>query len=348
VARRAPAPARPDPRGEPGRLGRIADHRPVCHRFDPGPFPAERPADEPEKRRRFLQGSLLLGLVAATAALVVTVPNEDDPARSGSTTRIEAERPSASAELLASERSLGIEGSLADAGALAAGAEAFFQQPDPAGPLAIAYRHLSGVVEPVTGTTTEDAASAGPTTTAWVEPTLPPPSAWVDTGNGVEVPDLLLRIRYCESTNDYQAVNPSSSARGAYQFLTSSWAYYGFAEQFGAAEAHLATPAQQDQAALEVLQAEGTAPWAASRSCWADPDLRAGYATVEPAPKRATAAAPTTTTAPAGSSTTDSSVDGSSSTSTGGSTTTTGGSSTTSTTDPGSSTTAGSTTSTST
>lgn len=92
--------------------------------------------------------------------------------------------------------------------------------------------------------------------------------SWVDAGHGVFVPPILLAIRFCESRGDYLAANPRSSARGAYQFLTGSWAYYGHAERYGAPQAHLATPAQQDEAALLTWQADGTRPWNASRHCW--------------------------------------------------------------------------------
>jgi hypothetical protein len=91
---------------------------------------------------------------------------------------------------------------------------------------------------------------------------------WIDAGHGVFVPPILLRIRFCESTDNYLAANPRSSARGAYQFLTGSWSYYGHAARYGVAQAHLATPAQQDEAALLTWQAVGTSPWNASRHCW--------------------------------------------------------------------------------
>jgi hypothetical protein len=138
-----------------------------------------------------------------------------------------------------------------------------------------------------------DGAEPGPTTstTVWVEPTLPPESEWVDAGNGVLVPDLLLRIRFCESTNNYLVANSYSTARGAYQFLTGSWEWYGHAERYGVAQAHLATPAEQDEAALRTLQQDGTRPWAASRACWSSPDIDPRYAYAKPA-------ATTTTTEP--------------------------------------------------
>ncbi len=94
------------------------------------------------------------------------------------------------------------------------------------------------------------------------------PAGWVDAGHGVVVPPILLRLRYCESNDNYQAANPRSSARGAYQFLSGSWAAYGHAARYGVPQAHLATPAQQDEAALITWQAAGTRPWNASRRCW--------------------------------------------------------------------------------
>lgn len=91
---------------------------------------------------------------------------------------------------------------------------------------------------------------------------------WVDAGHGVFVPPVLLSIRWCESTDNYAAANSRSSARGAYQFLTGSWDWYGHAARYGVPQAHLATPAQQDEAALITWQADGTRPWNASRHCW--------------------------------------------------------------------------------
>jgi hypothetical protein len=79
---------------------------------------------------------------------------------------------------------------------------------------------------------------------------------------------VLLSIRYCESRDNYTAANPSSSARGAYQFTSGSWAAYGHAERYGVSQAHLASAAQQDEAALLTWQEAGTSPWNASKSCW--------------------------------------------------------------------------------
>ncbi|MDH3295636.1 MAG: transglycosylase family protein [Acidimicrobiia bacterium] len=115
--------------------------------------------------------------------------------------------------------------------------------------------------------TTEAALEETTTTTA--PPTTAADNGFVDAGHGVYVPPILLKIRWCESRDDYTAANPSSSARGAYQFLTGSWSAYGHASRYGVSQAHLATPAQQDEAALITWQRDGTRPWLASKHCWA-------------------------------------------------------------------------------
>ena len=252
-----------------------------------------------------------LGAVAAGLALALPPRGSLDDESALSTTRVETEDgPVASASLLARPGQLEVGGELTDVGELGQAGPPPIRLGDAVGGISLDATRLSTVIEP-TDPPSATTVPAAPTTTAWVEPELPPESEWVDTGNGVRVPDLLLRIRFCESTNNYQAANSSSSARGAYQFLTMSWEWYGHAERFGVAQAHLATPAQQDQAALATLQAEGTGPWAESRPCWNDPDLDPRYATAVPP---TTATRPSTTTTTVGSTTTGSSTTASSTT----------------------------------
>ncbi len=191
-----------------------------------------------------------------------------------------------------------------------------------------AFLGLLGPSEPSTTTTT---VAETTTTASTYKPVIEPESEWVDAGNGVAVPDVLLRIRYCESTNDYQAAHAVSSARGAYQFLTSSWEWYGHAARYGAARADLATPAQQDEAAVLTLKRDGTRPWLASRSCWSSSSIPPNYATIKPRPRPTTTSTTSSTSSTDDSGTTSTSTDSSSSTDTTGSTTTTD-SSTTSTT----------------
>lgn len=74
---------------------------------------------------------------------------------------------------------------------------------------------------------------------------------------------LELRIAWCESKNSYTAQNPTSTASGRWQFLKSTWNRF-----MGYSEAYLAPPHIQDLKARQVLNAQGTRPWNASRHCW--------------------------------------------------------------------------------
>lgn len=114
----------------------------------------------------------------------------------------------------------------------------------------------------------EDLSAALSPSAATGEPPADVPAGWVDAGHGVFVPPILLEIRFCESRDDYTAANRRSSARGGYQFLTLSWNSYGHSERYGVRSADLATPAQQDEAALITWERDGTRPWYASRHCW--------------------------------------------------------------------------------
>lgn len=60
-----------------------------------------------------------------------------------------------------------------------------------------------------------------------------------------------------ESGGNYSAVNPSSGAGGAYQFLPSTWSSLGMS-----GSPQDASPAQQDQAFQELYSQQGSAPWA--------------------------------------------------------------------------------------
>ena len=80
------------------------------------------------------------------------------------------------------------------------------------------------------------------------------------------LPAVLSAIKQCESGGNYTAVNPTSGASGAYQFLTSTWR--SLSASAGYATAAAAPPAVQDAAALELYNEEGTTPWVSSESCW--------------------------------------------------------------------------------
>ena len=241
--------------------------------------------DELVRPRRGLQLVLLVGAAVAVGVVgffTLTQGNNDD----GSSETVAG--PLATAELLSDGEDASVDVALAASASLDA-----IQQSANESRLGSPGDSEDGfrvAVESVAGDLNGDTTD----TTVWVEPPIPPESEWVDGGNGVLLPDILLRIRFCESTNNYVASNGVSTARGAYQFLIGSWDWYGHRVITGVEQAHLATPAQQDEAALRTLVAEGSSPWLASRPCWSDPDLDPRYATAQPP-----AAATTTTTVPA-------------------------------------------------
>ncbi len=79
-------------------------------------------------------------------------------------------------------------------------------------------------------------------------------------------PGVLARIKACESSGSYTAQNPSSSASGAYQFLTSTWR--ALPASAGYPTAASAPAAVQDRAARQLFAQQGTSPWLASAACW--------------------------------------------------------------------------------
>lgn len=77
------------------------------------------------------------------------------------------------------------------------------------------------------------------------------------------LPAVLLRIRWCESRNDYKAEEPRSTASGAWQILDGTWNGYRGYHHASAAPRHI-----QDAKALALYRDRGTKPWKASRRCW--------------------------------------------------------------------------------
>lgn len=75
---------------------------------------------------------------------------------------------------------------------------------------------------------------------------------------------ILHKIMMCESGGNPTAQNPTSSASGLFQVITSTWGNYA-----GYARAMYAPVAVQWRHARELFALAGTRPWAASRSCWA-------------------------------------------------------------------------------
>jgi len=76
---------------------------------------------------------------------------------------------------------------------------------------------------------------------------------------------FLACVRWRESRNDYTAVNRSSGAGGAYQFMQSTWnitaAHFGRPDLIGL-RPNYATPHDQDMLAVHLLLWYGRSPWA--------------------------------------------------------------------------------------
>ena len=134
----------------------------------------------------------------------------------------------------------------------------------------LAFRLYTGTPEDraaferlVTPTTTTTVA---PTTTTTAPPapttTAPPAPAAASSGpaNG-----FLACVVQRESKGNYQAVNPSSGAGGAYQFLQSTWnntaSNAGRPDLVGVHPSQ-ASPADQDAMAAHLLSWYGPSPWA--------------------------------------------------------------------------------------
>lgn len=73
---------------------------------------------------------------------------------------------------------------------------------------------------------------------------------------------FLACVRNRESRGDYSALNSSSGASGAYQYLDSTWASLGYSNRYGVSKAMYASPSQQDEAAYDTLRRVGRSPWA--------------------------------------------------------------------------------------
>ncbi len=64
------------------------------------------------------------------------------------------------------------------------------------------------------------------------------------------------KLRFCESTHDYQAISPTGKYRGAYQFDHATWQTVG-----GSGDPAAAPDAEQDARARELYARRGHQPW---------------------------------------------------------------------------------------
>jgi muramidase (phage lysozyme) len=77
-------------------------------------------------------------------------------------------------------------------------------------------------------------------------------AGWTGTGDWA-IPEAIVM---CESGGNYQALNPSSGAGGAYQILPSTWHLYG-----GKGLPNEASPAEQDAIAAQIWADSGPGAW---------------------------------------------------------------------------------------
>jgi hypothetical protein len=124
------------------------------------------------------------------------------------------------------------------------------------------YRPKHGKVRPATK---HEKATSIRTFRRWLAPPIPTPAptdstpttapvtattSATHTGGRYSIPEYIVR---CESGGNYNAVNSSSGARGAYQMMPGTYAAYGGDGSW--------SPADQDRVAARIYAAEGAAPW---------------------------------------------------------------------------------------
>jgi Transglycosylase-like domain len=80
--------------------------------------------------------------------------------------------------------------------------------------------------------------------------------AIVEGSYGIAPADKWAKLRFCESTDNYQAVNSSGKYRGAYQFDVATWQTVG-----GRGDPAAAPAAEQDARARELYARRGSEPW---------------------------------------------------------------------------------------
>lgn len=85
----------------------------------------------------------------------------------------------------------------------------------------------------------------------------------------VVLPPVLEKIAVCESQNFPMAKNASSTASGRFQFIKSSWEYYGkklWGDDW--IKKDILDWDDNTELALYVYGKNGTKDWLASASCW--------------------------------------------------------------------------------
>lgn len=112
---------------------------------------------------------------------------------------------------------------------------------------------------------TRNSTNVGPSAPHASAPTPNPPARWAARSLG-QVAGTAVRseptsqqwgaLRWCESSNDYSAVNDSGRYRGAYQFDLPTWESVG-----GVGDPAASEPAEQDLRARVLFERRGSSPW---------------------------------------------------------------------------------------
>ena len=98
------------------------------------------------------------------------------------------------------------------------------------------------------------AAAATPAASAPASTTSTAPTTTQSSGSGgYAIPGYIVQ---CESGGNWNAVNPSSGAGGAYQIMPSTWRAYG-----GSGLPQNASPAQQSAIASKIWSSAGASAW---------------------------------------------------------------------------------------
>ncbi len=84
--------------------------------------------------------------------------------------------------------------------------------------------------------------------------------------------EILYKVAYCESRNIATAKNPKSTAKGRFQFLDSSWKYYGqklWGEKIK--DKNVFDYEDNTELAMYVYSINKLKDWEESRKCWSAP-----------------------------------------------------------------------------
>ena len=95
------------------------------------------------------------------------------------------------------------------------------------------------------------------------QPRLPETKEQTETF--LEIPEVMKRIAFCESSNNHKARNNSSSAKGTYQIIKGT---EELCEKWLDVELDMLNRNDNELCAMWLFNRYKTKPWRASKSCW--------------------------------------------------------------------------------